>query len=66
MDRRRIVTLAADGTATTVKDLADDVNFFSVRDSFTVKPPARKTVMAQESAPCRSRTRTARSRGRRS
>lgn len=49
MDRRRIVTLAADGTPTTIKDLADDVNFFSVRDSFTVKAPARKTVMAQQS-----------------
>ena len=48
MDRRRIVTLAADGTPTTVKDLADDVNFFAVRDSFTVKAPARKTVMAQQ------------------
>ena len=47
MDRRRIVTLAADGTPTTVKDLDDEVNFFSVADSFTVKAPERRTVMAQ-------------------
>lgn len=45
-DIRRIVTLAADGTPTTVRSLEDGTNYFTVRDSFTIKAPPRRTVMA--------------------
>lgn len=47
-ERRRIVTLDAAGTASVVKDLADEATFFAVRDSFQVKAAERKTVMAQQ------------------
>lgn len=46
-DRRRIVTLDAAGAATTLKDLADEVTFYAVPDSFQVRSATRKTVMAQ-------------------
>lgn len=47
-ERRRIVTLDAAGTASVVKDLADEATYFAVRDSFQVKAAERKTVMAQQ------------------
>jgi hypothetical protein len=46
-DRERIVTLDASGTATTVKDFNDLTNYYTLRDTFQVRPGAAQPVMAQ-------------------
>lgn len=50
-DRRRLVTIAWDGTVTTLRDLENGSTYFTVRDSFTVTPGPRKQV--QSGAPRR-------------
>ena len=45
-DRRRLVTLAYDGTVTTVRDLENGSTYYSVKDSFTVSPGQRRQVQA--------------------
>lgn len=46
-DRRRIVTITRAGVVSSLKDLEDGTSYFSVRDSFEVSGPSRKTVFAQ-------------------
>lgn len=46
-DRARIVSIDQAGTVTTVKDLQDITNYYMLRDSFAVHPPARNPVLAQ-------------------
>lgn len=46
-DRRRIVTIDQAGTVTTVKDLEDIVNYFSIQNTWVIEAPARNQVRAQ-------------------
>jgi hypothetical protein len=46
-DRRRIVTISPAGTVTTVKDLEDSSSFYAIQDTFTVRAPDRRAIVAE-------------------